>query len=75
MPGETTPSISGAVEILKFVVKLDSVISETGVWHAAMIADRPGGDSTPGISDAVEILKWVVRLPDNALTRKGIPFP
>jgi hypothetical protein len=46
------------VEILKYVVKLDSVVAPGNAWEAALIVS----DNEPGISDAVEILKWVVRL-------------
>jgi hypothetical protein len=53
------PGIADAVEILKYVVKLDSVISDSNASRAAAMIT---GGETPGIGDAVEILKFVVKL-------------
>jgi hypothetical protein len=58
LDGETF-GISDAVEILKWVVKLDSEIEEgTIAWDNARVT----GGQEPSIADAVEILKWVVKL-------------
>jgi hypothetical protein len=58
--GNYEVKVGDAVEILKFVVELDSVIDNNPTaWSAALVT---GGDK-PTIADAVEILKYVVGLP------------
>jgi hypothetical protein len=58
--GNDEIGIGDAVETLKYVVKLDSVLKDNANSHAAatIVGDEPS------IADAVEILKYVVRLPN-----------
>jgi hypothetical protein len=57
--GEDSITVHDALEILKWLVGLDSVIAEGNrAWNAALIT---GGDS-PTAHDAREILKWLVGL-------------
>jgi hypothetical protein len=61
--GDGTVDINDAVEILKYVVGLDSVIAEGNIaWKNALIVS----ETEPGIEDALEILKYMVGL-ENAL--------
>ena len=72
-PGATKPSTGCALEILKFMVNLPSVIKPAGqatpdlvMLRAACIVTPYSATARPGSADALEILKHIVNLPTEA---------
>jgi hypothetical protein len=59
--GDGIISIADAIQILRFVAGLSSVIEpDNAAWNSALIT---GGDR-PNVNDAVQILRYLVWLPN-----------
>jgi hypothetical protein len=64
--GDGSVTVQDALQILRFIVGLSSVIRpNTPAWTAALIADANA--ARPSVSDALQILRFVVRLPSPRL--------
>jgi hypothetical protein len=68
--GNTTINIGDALEILKYLAKLDTVlcpVTNNALFEAAKIVNPDS--AVPTISDALEILKYLAKI-DNVLEEK-----
>jgi hypothetical protein len=59
--GNSNVGVLDALEILRYIVGLDSIINEC---HSAFNAARITGGETPTVHDAIQILRHSVGLPN-----------
>jgi hypothetical protein len=65
--GNGNITIADALEILKYIAGIDSLITPGNeAWEAALIT----GEATPTIHDALEILKYIAGIPGKLDVRR-----